>query len=144
MGYSLHYHLPERSSPLIDFVFSLFAAASRFFRTLLLVQFDALCHFIAIFCLANRAFLHHLVLLFDSFIQQCLRDAIKCILDALAIDCCCFLVWNMSIVSAPFHDLTWLNLPVALQVFFIAEDKERKVLWVFWHALFKEVSAPVL
>ena len=106
VDYSFHYHILERRSPLIDFVFSLLTAASRFFRTLLLVQFDALCHFIAIFCLANWAFLHHLVLLFDSFVEQGLRDAIKCILDALAINCCCFLVWNMSIGPAPVHDLT--------------------------------------
>ena len=141
----MHYEVVlERSSPPIDSVFSLFTAASFLFRPLLLVQFDALGHFIAIFCLTDRALLHHLLLLFDSFIEQGLRDAIKCILDAFAVDCCCFLIWNVSIGPAPVHYLTWLNLPFTLQVFFVPEDKERKVLWVFWHALFKEVSSPVL
>ena len=85
---------------------SIAAAPAFLLCSFLLIQFDAFSDFIAILCLADGATLHHLFLLFNRFVQQSLRDTIKGIFDAFAVDSCCFLVGDRPIGSAPVHNLT--------------------------------------
>ena len=125
-------------------VLSLTTASSLFpIPTLLLVQFDALGNFVRVLRLTDR-FLHHLILLFDSFLEQSLSDTIEGILDAFTVDRCRFLVRDLSLRSTPLHNLTRLDLPFTLQVLLVPEDEEGEILRVLGHALFKEVIAPGL